>query len=264
MNFEQAHAEYQRLRQAYDRGALPPEDYTRQVQALQVRDTSGAYWAVDGATGGWLRYDGAQWVPAQPPAREFAGPAPASVASPQPQPQAQPQPDSPLGQSQPAGYETSVPAAPVALAAQPKRSRRPLLFGCLAVALLGLLLACVGAVVVYRSLDRTTGIVKIATAPTIDARNQPVGATNEFPVNTEMYVTFTTKGLKKGQKVTMKGTRNGTPIEFRGGSNVHVLEQEGTVYSGFSYKPPIKGDYTISLYLDEETEPRQTATFTVK
>ena len=93
MNFEEARAEYARLRQAYDNRAISPEEYTRRVQALQVRDESGTFWAINGATGDWLRYDGTAWVPGQPPhlegpRRAPAPPPTAGYTTPPPQAQA--------------------------------------------------------------------------------------------------------------------------------------------------------------------------------
>jgi hypothetical protein len=67
VNFEEALAEYGRLRQAYNSGQLGAQDFAQRVQQIQVRDGAGSYWAIDGATGGWLRYDGSNWVPGQPP-----------------------------------------------------------------------------------------------------------------------------------------------------------------------------------------------------
>jgi hypothetical protein len=73
VNFEEALAEYNRLRQAYNGGQLGAQDFAQRVQQIQVRDGSGNYWAIDGATGGWLRYDGSSWVAGQPPiARQSA------------------------------------------------------------------------------------------------------------------------------------------------------------------------------------------------
>ncbi|MFN8516197.1 MAG: hypothetical protein U0232_29440 [Thermomicrobiales bacterium] len=72
MNFEEALAEYGRLRQAYNSGQLGGQDFAQRVQQIQVRDSGGSYWAIDGATGGWLRYDGSNWVPGQPPIAQSA------------------------------------------------------------------------------------------------------------------------------------------------------------------------------------------------
>jgi hypothetical protein len=80
MNFDEARAEYNRLRQAYDSRQISAEDYGRRVQGLQVRDASGGYWAIDGNSGGWLRYDGSAWVPGQPPIPQ--GPPPGGFGAP--------------------------------------------------------------------------------------------------------------------------------------------------------------------------------------
>jgi hypothetical protein len=74
VNFEEALAEYGRLRQAYNSGQLGAQDFAQRVQQIQVRDGAGSYWAIDGATGGWLRYDGNNWVPGQPPNAQQSAP----------------------------------------------------------------------------------------------------------------------------------------------------------------------------------------------
>jgi len=74
VNFEEAHAEYTRLRQGYDNRQLSAEDYGQRVQGLQVRDANGGYWAIDGNSGGWLRYDGSAWVQGQPPLPQTSPP----------------------------------------------------------------------------------------------------------------------------------------------------------------------------------------------
>src|SRR3712207_3846980 len=69
MNFDEARAEYERLRRAYDNRTMGLEEYMRRVQTLRVRDETGTYWAINGGTGDWLRWDGTAWVPGEPPAQ---------------------------------------------------------------------------------------------------------------------------------------------------------------------------------------------------
>lgn len=64
MAFEEAQTAYA----WYDARLIGREEFTRRVWTLSVRDASGTSWAIDGATGAWLRYDGHHWVPGQPAA----------------------------------------------------------------------------------------------------------------------------------------------------------------------------------------------------
>ena len=68
MDFKEAESKYFELKGRLEAGALTPEKFQTQVGQLRVQDEQGRYWAIDAATGGWLLYDGANWVPAQPPA----------------------------------------------------------------------------------------------------------------------------------------------------------------------------------------------------
>jgi hypothetical protein len=94
VNFDEALAEYGRLRQAYNSGQLGAQDFAQRVQQIQVRDGGGTYWAIDGATGGWLRYDGTSWVQGQPPIAQSS--AATQIAT--------QQTGSPYGQQPQAGY----------------------------------------------------------------------------------------------------------------------------------------------------------------
>lgn len=58
---------YKELRSQYDDGKLSPDNFLAEVQQLRTQDSSGTWWTVDSKDGSFLRYDGSQWVPAQPP-----------------------------------------------------------------------------------------------------------------------------------------------------------------------------------------------------
>jgi hypothetical protein len=332
VNFEEARAEYARLRQDYDRRALDADEFVRRVQALQVRDDGGGYWAVDGATGDWLRYDGSAWVPGEPPvaqpgadglpqgvggASDRTGEPPATrqgddgqarsaatELAPGDQPTvaitmpsggrspaaaghaahaapvgAQP----PAQREQPGEQETLVgfapPPGPTAdrqmvreapsrpappPPAPAKRSRLPIVLGCVALALVALLILGVVVVVAYRGIDRRTGPVNLVIASGIDG-SKPVAPTREFALGGEVYIVFDAKNMKQGQTVTMKVTRDGTPVTFQGDSNVFTFDKSQS-YNGnhFRYKPAAKGSYEVGLYVDDAATASQSDTFTVK
>ncbi len=67
MDFKEAESKYSRLKRRLEAGALGPEQFQAQVGQLRVKDEQGRHWAIDPRSGGWLFYDGVNWVPARPP-----------------------------------------------------------------------------------------------------------------------------------------------------------------------------------------------------
>lgn len=299
MNFEEARAEYARLRQAYDSRQLSPEEYGRRVQGLQVRDSAGTYWAIDGNTGGWLRYDGSSWVPGQPP---VASSAPSAGGFPSPpsqggfgsqqgnfggqqqggfgqaqggfgqQPQggfgqqgpgnAGQQPQGNFGQPQPVAGNSYNPNA-----AKPKRSNRGLLIGCGVVAVL--LLLCVGGVVAALasnggsfSFSTTSGITDAATATSIK-NSKPDTKATVFPVGQLMYITYTANRVKAGQTLEVRLFRDGTRIDLNK-TGTQTFDSDSTYNGYFTYTPPVAGSYRAELYYNGESTPSKTLDFTVR
>ena len=261
MSFEEARAEYGRLRQAYDSRQLSPEEYGRRVQGLQVRDAAGTYWAIDGNSGGWLRYDGASWVPGQPPtaapaagAGGFGGPPQGNFGQPQggfgqPQGQLQGQPQSQGSYNPQAGYNPT--------AAKPKRGNRGLLIGCGIVVVL--LLLCVGGVAAALiagggsfSFSTTPGVIEAATARTVkDAR--PDQSATTFAPRESMYITYKINKAKVGDTLELRVFRNGARIPLTGGE--HTLTNSGTIYGADSFVPTEAGSYRVEFYYAGESSP---------
>lgn len=67
MDFKGAQRKYFELKGRMEAGTLTPEQFQAQVDQLRVQDGQGRHWAIDARSGGWLLYDGANWMPAQPP-----------------------------------------------------------------------------------------------------------------------------------------------------------------------------------------------------
>jgi hypothetical protein len=67
MDFKEAESKYFELKGRLDAGALTPAQFASEVANIRVQDDQGRYWALDASTGGWLQYDGAEWVPARTP-----------------------------------------------------------------------------------------------------------------------------------------------------------------------------------------------------
>lgn len=286
MNFEEALAEYGRLRQAYNSGQLNAQDFAQRVQQIQVRDASGTYWAIDGATGGWLRYDGSSWVPGQPPiAQQPGGMAAAQMGGSYGQ-----QPAGGFGQTPAGGFgapqgqggfgaqpqggfgaspqpQYGVPQQPVA-PAQPARGRRGLLIGCLA-AIGVLLVFCVAGIAIAAatgnstfSIGGTSGLTEAATAKTVTNDKRPDQKATEFKTGDEMYITYKANRVKAGQYVDLKMYRNGTQVTLQ--DTKTAFEKDATYYGYYSYKPSQTGEYKVELYYNGQTTPSQTVSFTVK
>lgn len=69
MEFDEVESKYYELKGRLEAGTLTPEEFQARVGRLQVQDAKGHYWTIDAGSGGWLWYDGAKWVPAQPSGR---------------------------------------------------------------------------------------------------------------------------------------------------------------------------------------------------
>jgi hypothetical protein len=303
VSFEEALAEYGRLRQAYNSGQLGAQDFAQRVQQIQVRDTSGNYWAIDGASGGWLRYDGSSWVPGQPPITQQGGGMPATqIGTPQvgggygqqstggfgQQPQQQggfgtPQQGG-YGAQQQGGYgaqpqggyaqpqqQYGVPQQPVA-PVQPvagNRSRRGLLIGC-AAAIGVLLVFCVAAIAISAAtgnsiLSALGGTTGITEAAT--ARS----VDNESKPQ-EKATEFTT-GEKLFITFKANNVKAGQYVDlkmFRDNAAVDLddarssFDKDATYNGYFSYEPSQTGSYRVELFFNGESTPSQTVNFTVR
>jgi hypothetical protein len=77
--FNQFQQRYQQLRAMREAGQLSPQQFMAELQKLRWQDGSRAWWTIN-PQGVLLRYDGQQWVPAQPPqpAPMSLNPAPAA------------------------------------------------------------------------------------------------------------------------------------------------------------------------------------------
>lgn len=283
MNFDEARAEYNRLRQSYENRQLGPEDFARQVQGLQVRDDGGAYWAIDGATGNWLRYDGQSWVPGQPPAQQHYTPPPAATPT-YGQDQTVVAGSTPQGGYAPAGsgyapaggygpaagaYGGAVaPQASGAAVARPRSKAKPIIAGCLGAVVL-VALICLGLGIAFRAslagaLDTSSGLTDVVVAGNIDAHNKPLDTATEFTLGHEVYVTYTFKRMQAGQQVKFRVSHDGKPVELSSGSSTFTASDAATYNGVFKFMPAQTGKYTVDLYVDDATTPDKTVSFTVR
>lgn len=63
---DQFQQRYQQLRAMRDAGQLSPQQFISELQKLRWQDGSRVWWAIN-SDGVFLRFDGRQWMPAQPP-----------------------------------------------------------------------------------------------------------------------------------------------------------------------------------------------------
>ena len=82
MEFKEAENKYHELKGRLDAGGLTAEQFADEVAKLRLQDDEGRYWTIDAATGGWLQYDGTQWVASQAPAMVSAAVKPPPAAAP--------------------------------------------------------------------------------------------------------------------------------------------------------------------------------------
>lgn len=251
MNFEEARAEYARLRQQFEYRQLAPDDFAHRVQALQVLDPRGIYWSIDGASGNWLRFDGARWVPDRPAVPSAYAPPQAGYA--------------------PAG--TLVPPTPApGLPSMPQSAPRGGVPRWLISALAALTTLLLGMVLVSGvalasgkvTFDASTGLMDPVVASGIGADNRPVAAASDFPLGAEVYITFTARRLRAGQSVTIRALRDGRPVPVEPTSNVIMARQSATYYGSFTYRPALPGAYQVGLFLGNATVPSQTLSFVVR
>lgn len=237
------------MRQQLDYRQLAPDDFARRVQALQVLDPNGVYWSIDGASGGWLRFDGARWVPDAPAVPSAYAPGPpwhpgvAPVAGPMP------------------GQYPVVQPAPVA---GPSRVLLTAL-AALATLVLGILLVGGAALASGKlTFDTSSGLIDPVVATGVGTDGRPVASAREFPLGADVFITFTARRLRSGESVTVRALRDGQPVPVEPSSNVIVAHQDATYYGAVAYRPALPGSYQVGLFLGNATVPSQTLTFTVR
>ncbi|MCW5942254.1 MAG: hypothetical protein KIS66_08475 [Fimbriimonadaceae bacterium] len=68
---------YRESHDALSQGAMTPEAFAERVGKLRVTDEAGAWWQINPETGGWVRWNGQAWIPAEPPREEVSSVGPA-------------------------------------------------------------------------------------------------------------------------------------------------------------------------------------------
>ncbi len=72
LDFVEAERKYSELKDALIAGKVTPEQFTEYATQLRLQTPDGAWWQVDPESGGWRKWDGAQWLKAVPPGRPEA------------------------------------------------------------------------------------------------------------------------------------------------------------------------------------------------
>jgi Tol biopolymer transport system component len=82
MSVDQLERRFRQLKAQLQAGTIGQEQFELEVQRLQYRDPRGLYWTIGAQTGQWYMYDGAAWVPRQPPVSQPPPAAPPSAVPP--------------------------------------------------------------------------------------------------------------------------------------------------------------------------------------
>jgi hypothetical protein len=67
------------LRKGLAAGRLTESQFKQKLKELMVQDAKGDWWMVGAESGGWYRFDGANWVQAEPPGHVRLGATPQSA-----------------------------------------------------------------------------------------------------------------------------------------------------------------------------------------
>jgi len=65
-DFAQAEERFNQLHAAYRAGKLDDQAYESELRKLVLQDASGGYWMLGAESGDWYRFDGQEWVAADP------------------------------------------------------------------------------------------------------------------------------------------------------------------------------------------------------
>ena len=99
MIVEEMERQFFELKGKLDVGVVTEEEFKVQVQKFRFQDKQGKWWMVGAQSGKWYAYDGARWIPGQPPtdvpspAGSVTPPATRGIAETSGAPAALPQPD---------------------------------------------------------------------------------------------------------------------------------------------------------------------------
>ena len=66
MNFKQAETQFKLLEAKFAAGTLSKTEFLTQLEKLMVQDDKGSWWVIGNETKQWHRYNGKEWVQANP------------------------------------------------------------------------------------------------------------------------------------------------------------------------------------------------------
>jgi tetratricopeptide (TPR) repeat protein len=111
MIVEEMERQFFELKGKLDVGVVTEEEFKALVQKLRFQDKQGRWWMLGAQSGKWYSYDGARWIPGQPPTDAPSSAAP--VAAP-------PSVPSLSETAAPSQLETLTPPTPIAAPPQPE------------------------------------------------------------------------------------------------------------------------------------------------
>ncbi len=79
MSVEELERRFYELKGRLDVGAIGQDEFKREIEKLRFQDSQERWWMIGAQSGKWYYFDGARWIPGQPPAEV---PVPLSPAAP--------------------------------------------------------------------------------------------------------------------------------------------------------------------------------------
>jgi len=83
MSFEQMEKAFKQLKSDFQSGILSESEFKKQLENLMVQDAQGIWWMIGYETELWYRFDGTNWVQADPPSRSLPKSTPAKETKPE-------------------------------------------------------------------------------------------------------------------------------------------------------------------------------------
>ncbi|MDE3089612.1 MAG: tetratricopeptide repeat protein [Chloroflexota bacterium] len=82
MTVEEMERRFYELKGKLDVGTIAEAEFKTEIEKLKFQDHHGRLWMIGAQSGKWYTFDGARWLPGQPPAEPPPPPAPAPIEQP--------------------------------------------------------------------------------------------------------------------------------------------------------------------------------------
>ncbi len=65
--FQEVEAAFGRLKESFAEGRISQQEFIDSLKALRIKDSEGRFWMIGAQSGKWYRFDGRDWLQAEPP-----------------------------------------------------------------------------------------------------------------------------------------------------------------------------------------------------